>query len=146
MIKPKSLRLTFSLKQDSISLERVRQVGMRSPAPDSIHRISSECVGCRVEVLNRRGDVLYSRRCQPFAPPFREVYTGDPAEPFGLSRKRAEREIISIVVPAIPGSHQVVLREASVQKGGSKKIDKLNHKDACVVDLDSHGFSAQEAK
>ena len=139
---PRSLRLTFNVKKKGIELERMRVVNMRSPVTDTTHNISMDSIGCRVEVINKQGDILYSRRCQPFVESFREAYTGDPNEPFEISTQKIERETLSIVVPIVENAHQVVLREICASKKDKTKKSAGRSKpivnDICVVDLDKN--------
>lgn len=105
-VEPSAWRLTFGYDGEDIHLVAQQRVAMTAP-PDDSPRTYAARAGTWVEVRDADGHGLYR---QALADPVRHGYEAH--SPTGASREvrpEARTGVFEVVVPDLPGAHDVVL-------------------------------------
>jgi hypothetical protein len=106
--QPSAWRLTFAYEGSDIRVVAQQRVAMIAP-PDDSERTYAARAGTWVEVRDDTGHGLYR---QILADPVRhgyEVHSPDPGEPSRQVEAPAPSGVFQVVVPDLPGAHDVVL-------------------------------------
>ena len=106
--EPSAWRLTFTYEGSDIRLVAQQRVAMIAP-PDDSDRTYAARAGTWVEVRDATGHGLYR---QILVDPVRrgyEVHSPDPAEGSHQVEPEAPEGAFQVVVPDLPGAHDVVL-------------------------------------
>lgn len=128
----RAIRLYFKNTTKGLKLIRSRHVNMRAPAVLEQKILEKKedlksSVGFWLDVLNEKGETLFSRSVPELGRDRLEAYTGDEKQPFILSEKR-NADLITILLPDVSEAVNLKIRQQtiSIPKKINGKVDSKN--------------------